>query len=290
MKFFSKGFDLVSVIIPTYNRATVLSRAIESVISQSFRNFEIIIIDDGSDDNTSEVIESFDQTVRHFRIPHSGVSRARNAGIEKAKGEWISFLDSDDYWLPQKLQKQMAYLATHPEYKICHTDEIWIKNGKRINQGKKHIKYAGWFFSPSLSLCLISPSTVIIHRDVFDKVGRFDEDFKVVEDYELWLRITARYPVGYVEEKLIVKTGGHGDQLSISIDGIEKYRISALEKFIVNGNEKPEYLAESIKMYLKKCSIYIKGCKKRGKVDEVEELKSRMRRITSYTLNLSRQT
>ncbi|KKL13127.1 hypothetical protein LCGC14_2528850, partial [marine sediment metagenome] len=186
---------MVSVIIPTFNRACILGRAVESVLSQTFNNYEIIVVDDGSNDKTCEVIESFNKLVRFFRIPHSGVSKARNTGIENAKGDWISFLDSDDYWLPQKLEKQMAYLNANSEYRVCHTDEIWIKNGKRINQGKKHKKYAGWFFSPSLKLCLISPSTVIICREVLDNVGNFDEDFEYVEDYELWLRITSQYPV-----------------------------------------------------------------------------------------------
>ena len=213
---------MISVIIPTFNRAYLLDRAIKSVLSQTYNNYEIILVDDGSEDKTSEVIESFGKHVRFFRIPHSGVSKARNTGIENAKGDWISFLDSDDYWLPQKLEKQMDYLDDNPEYRVCHTDEIWIKNGTRINQGKKHIKHAGWFFLPSLSLCLISPSTVIIHREVLDNVGNFDEDFEYVEDYELWLRITSKYPIGYIGEKLIVKTGGHSDQLSKRIDSIEK--------------------------------------------------------------------
>ncbi len=272
---------MVSVIIPTFNRACILGRAVESVLSQTFNNYEIIVVDDGSNDKTCEVIESFNKLVRFFRIPHSGVSKARNTGIENAKGDWISFLDSDDYWLPQKLEKQMAYLNANSEYRVCHTDEIWIKNGKRINQGKKHKKYAGWFFSPSLKLCLISPSTVIICREVLDNVGNFDEDFEYVEDYELWLRITSQYPVGYIGEKLTVKTGGHSDQLSNRIDGIEKYRIMALEKFILNGNLQPQYLAESIKIYLYKCNIYISGCKKRGKNMEIKNMRLRMRQILS---------
>ena len=272
---------MVSVIIPTFNRACLLGRSIESVLSQTYNDYEIIVVDDGSDDGTGEIIKSFNKQIRFFRIPHSGVSKARNTGIDNAKGDWISFLDSDDYWLPQKLEKQMAYLNVNPEYRICHTDEIWIKNGKRINQGKKHKKYAGWFFSSSLNLCLISPSTVIIAREVFDKAGNFDEGFEYVEDYELWLRITSKYPVGYIGEKLIVKTGGHSDQLSKRIDGIEKYRILALEKFILNGDFQPDHLDEALKIYLHKCNIYINGCKKRGKNMEIENTKLRMKQIRS---------
>lgn len=272
---------MVSVIIPTFNRAYVLRKAVESVLSQSYLDFEIIIVDDGSKDNTASVIEPLKKHVRAFHISHSGVSKARNTGIEKARGEWISFLDSDDYWLSEKLKKQMSYLRKNPQYRVCHTDEIWIKNGKRINQGKKHAKYEGWFFSPSLKLCLISPSTVVIHREVFDKAGKFDETFEFVEDYELWLRITSQYPIGFIGEKLVIKTGGHPDQLSRRINGIEKYRIDALEKLILDGNLKPEYLNESIEMFKKKCSIYTSGCLKRGRQEEIDSINSRTERLLS---------
>ena len=270
---------MVSVIIPTYNRVHTLKRAVDSVLSQTYKEYEIIIIDDGSTDGTGSIIQSYYKNVRFFSIAHSGVSRARNTGIENAKGEWISFLDSDDYWLPEKLQNQMAFLKKYPEYKICHTDEIWIKNGKRINQGKKHIKYMGWFFAPSLHLCLISPSSVIIHKSVFNTIGKFDEHFEYVEDYDLWLRITSRYPVGYINKKLAVKTGGHKDQLSRKIDGIEKYRILALEKLISEKNLREDLLKEALDVYKKKCAIYLTGCRKRGKQDEINEIQSRMKRI-----------
>lgn len=272
---------MVTIIIPTYNRASVIKRALESVFSQTFANYEVIIVDDGSTDETSSFIRSLNKEVRYISIPHSGVSRARNIGIDFAKGKWISFLDSDDYWLPQKLEKQMLYLNKHTEYKVCHTDEIWIKNGVRINQGKKHKKHEGWFFSPSLNLCLISPSSVVIHESVFNNVGTFDENFEYVEDYELWLRITSRYPIGYIDEKLVVKVGGHKDQLSKRIDGIERHRIYALEKIITTGNLKEDFLKKAVEVYKKKCTIYISGCQKRKKLDEIRELHSRMNRIPS---------
>jgi glycosyltransferase involved in cell wall biosynthesis len=222
--------------------------------------------------------------------PHRGVSAARNRGIGEARGEWIAFLDSDDYWLRDKIKKQLHYLhtvfpddETHEHYLICHTDEIWIRNGRRINQGKKHVKYAGWFFKPSLNLCLISPSAVVIHRQIFDSVGYFDESFVYVEDYDLWLRITAHYPIGYLNERLTVKRGGHDDQLSGSIDGIERYRIRALEKIITSGSLRADYLEEALKVYNRKASIYIEGCRKRGKHREVKELKARMLHLTGVT-------
>jgi len=272
---------LVSVIIPTYQRANLLNRALTSVFSQSYQQIEVLVIDDGSTDDTSKVVKRFSERINYYYIPHSGVSRARNVGIKHAHGKWIAFLDSDDYWLPDKLRKQMHYLSCHPEYLICHCDEIWIKNGRRINQGKKHKKYPGWFFYPSLWLCLISPSSVVIHLSVLKEVGLFDESFDVVEDYELWLRITQRFPVGYLDEKLVVKTGGHSDQLSSTIDGIEGYRIKALEKLIRSNCLREHFLEQAIEAYRKKCNIYINGCLKRGRYDEAEKVKLNMKNLCS---------
>jgi len=267
---------MTSVIIPSYNRAYTIRKALDSLLCQTLRNFEIIVVDDGSTDETGRIIGSEYPSVRLHSITHSGVSVARNVGILHANGKWIAFLDSDDYWLPEKLEAQMSYLERYPEFKICHTDEIWIKNGRRINQGKKHRKYPGWFFIPSLQLCLISPSSVIIHRSVFDTVGLFDEDFPFVEDYELWLRITARYPVGYIEKKLVVKTGGHEDQLSKKINGIEGYRISALEKLLRTVPLRNDFHIEVLRVLRKKCEIYLSGCRKRGRLEEAENIERTM--------------
>lgn len=275
--------NVVSVVIPTYNRVHVLGRAIESVLSQTYGNFEIIVVDDGSTDSTKAMIAENYGKVRFLSILHSGVSSARNRGIMAADGEWVAFLDSDDYWLPQKLERQVEFLRAHPQYMICHTNEIWIRNGVRINQGKKHRKSMGWFFKPSLHLCLISPSSVIIHKSVFETCGVFDEQLEFVEDYDLWLRITSRYPVGYVDERLVVKSGGHDDQLSKKIKGIEGYRIHALEKLISSGTVHGDFLLSTLDVYQNKCQIYMNGCKKRGKHHEMQELGKRMERI----LNIS---
>lgn len=263
---------MVSIIIPAYNRAWSIGRAVESVLDQTMRDFELIVVDDGSTDGTGRFLSANYPGVRVITIPHSGVSTARNTGIQNAQGKWIAFLDSDDYWMPEKLSEQLSYLTLNPRFKICHTDEIWIRNGKRINQGKKHGKTAGWFFIPSLRLCLISPSSVLIERPVFDEVGWFDEGFEYVEDYELWLRITARFPVGYLDKKLVVKTGGHADQLSKRIEGIERYRITALEKLLKTVPLSGELLLKAKEMYLRKCQIYLSGCRKRGRSEEAARI------------------
>ena len=279
----------VSVIIPTYNRANLIKRAITSVARQTFKDLEIIVIDDGSEDDTDKIVQNIaDSRISYKKIDHSGVSRARNEGIELSRGRWIAFIDSDDEWLDTKIEKQLKYLENHPQYPACHTDEIWIKDGVRINQGKKHKKYAGNFFSPSLKMCLISPSSVIIQRDIFTEIGGFDESFNYVEDYELWLRLTSKYEIGYINEKLVIKYGGHQDQLSRKIDGIEKYRMMALEKFIKNNHSNDllkEHVDQAFKEYDRKFNIYSLGCLKRGKVKELSELRHKYKELESLLNN-----
>lgn len=279
----------VSVIIPTYNRANLIKRAISSVARQTFKDLEIIVIDDGSEDDTDKIVQNIaDSRIRYKKIDHSGVSRARNEGIKSSRGRWIAFIDSDDEWLDTKIEKQLKYLENHPQYLACHTDEIWIKDGVRINQGKKHKKYAGNFFLPSLKMCLISPSSIIIQRDIFTEIGGFDESFKYVEDYELWLRLTSKYEVGYINEKLVIKYGGHNNQLSSKIDGIEKYRMRALEKFIKNNHSNDllkGHVDQAFKEYIRKFHIYSLGCLKRGKIKELSKLRHKYEELESLLNN-----
>jgi len=275
----------ISVVIPTYNRKELLEKAIISVLQQTHSPDEIIVVDDFSSDGTEEMVKAKFSHIRYIRLEkHLGVAAARNRGIKEASFEWISFLDSDDQWVSNKIEEQMKYIKRKPYYKICHTDEIWIKNNIRINQGKKHQKYEGWFFIPSLWMCLISPSSVIIHKSVFDSVGYFDEDFSVVEDYELWLRVTSRYPVGYVDKKLTVKFGGHDDQLSKTINGIEKYRLLAIEKLIKNRWVNGFYLEKAFETYFKKYLIYLNGCLKRGNFAEAETIMKRKKELEKFII------
>ncbi len=178
----------ISVIIPTYNRAHTLSRALDSVLAQTHPADEVIVIDDGSTDSTVELLQNSYPNVTLIQQQNRGVSAARNSGIRASHSEWVALLDSDDEWLPDKLNKQLALVSQQPEYKIIHSDEIWIRYGVRVNQMKKHIKKGGWIFQDCLPLCAISPSAVMIHRSVFDDVGLFDESLPACEDYDLWLR------------------------------------------------------------------------------------------------------
>lgn len=261
----------VSVIVPTYNRCVLLKRALESIFAQTFSDYEVIVIDDGSTDDTAEMMRKNFPNVIYSQQQNKGVSSARNNGLLEAKGEWIAFLDSDDEWLPQKLEKQLELIESNPEYKICHTEELWIRNGVRVNQMKKHKKSAGWIFNRCLPLCAISPSSVLIHCSVFNDVGDFDITLPACEDYDLWLRITAKYPVLYVEEPQIKKYGGHEDQLSMKYWGMDRYRIQALHRIILADTLAEDNKQEAINMLLKKCTIFKNGALKRGKVEDAQK-------------------
>ena len=255
---------LVSVIIPTYNRAWALKKAIDSVLEQNYKNFELIVVDDGSTDDTEALVTEYAKSVKFIQQPNLGVSAARNKGISISSGALISFLDSDDYWEPEKLSAQVEFFNANPDTLICQTEEIWIRNGKKVNPKKKHKKLSGMIFIPSLALCLISPSAVMMRKNLFAKVDMFDESLPACEDYDLWLRVTCRFPVHLIETPLIVKTGGHDDQLSAAT-GLDKYRIYSLKKIL-----KSDFLTDSQKqaaenMLKKKCRLYADGCMKHGR-------------------------
>lgn len=258
----------ISAIIPTYNRSDHLRQALHSIMQQTLRPKEIIVIDDGSTDSTGAMINDFFPNVKYLYQKNSGVSSARNTGIKLATGDWIAFLDSDDQWLPEKLEKQQQALKDSPGIKLCHTEEIWIRNGVRVNAMKKHTKRGGWIFQHCLPLCSISPSSAIIHNSVFDDVGLFDESLPACEDYDMWLRITAKYPVIFLEDPLITKFGGHKDQLSRKHWGMDRFRIQALQKILDKNDLPAENRQAACEMLKKKAQIFLTGAQKRGKITE----------------------
>jgi len=259
----------VSVIIPTYNRAWVLKEAIDSVLAQDFKDFELIVVDDGSTDSTPQILDAYHQDLMVIRQPNLGVSAARNRGIAAAGGELIAFLDSDDLWLPRKLSSQVNFFNSNPEAVINQTEEIWIRNGVRVNPKTRHHKPSGMIFEQSLALCLVSPSAVMMKRSLLDAVGLFDEDLPACEDYDLWLRISWRYPVYLIETPLIIKRGGHADQLS-KAPGLDKFRIQALKKVIESGQLGEESYQAAVRTLQEKCTIFASGCRKRGKDTEAQ--------------------
>ena len=269
----------ISAIIPTFNRAHLLPRAVDSILSQTLPPHSVIIVDDGSTDGTEKLIKKNYPEIKYLKQDNLGVSAARNAGITATSCEWLAFLDSDDEWLPEKLARQMEVLNLAPAMKICHSDEIWIRNGKRVNPLKKHSKSGGWMFKKALPICCISPSSAMIHRSVFDNVGLFEESLPACEDYDLWLRVTSSYPVLYISEKLVVKHGGHQNQLSEKYWGMDRFRIQALENIILSGNLSDENLNDAKQMLQEKTKIFSNGARKRGRTAEAEKCEQRMEAI-----------
>ena len=273
----------ISVVIPCFNRKNTLPRSIDSVINQTYKPSEIILVDDGSTDGTRDFILKSYPNIKYFFQTKKGVSSARNKGIRESSSKWIAFLDSDDEWLPQKLEKQKTQLEKHPGIFISHTNEIWIRNGVRVNQMKKHQKYGGYIFDKCLDICRMSPSSVLIHNRVLEDVGVFDEKLQVCEDYDLWLRITSKYSVLFEKELLIIKYGGHKDQLSKVKEGIEQFRIQSLEKILTLNHLTEDQFILTKNMLIRKLLIYSKGLEKRNKFDELALFK---KKILNWTITI----
>jgi GT2 family glycosyltransferase len=283
----SQGFALpvVSVIIPTHNRWPLVGEAIESVFTQSYRHFELIVVDDGSKDDTGRKLAEFGSHLRLIRQPQRGVSAARNIGVAVACGRYLAFLDSDDLWLPEKLEVQTGFMEERPEIQICQTDEIWKRRGLRVNPKAKHQKPSGDIFRRSLELCLVSPSAVMMTRELFNAVGGFDETLPVCEDYDLWLRIAANYSVPLIPYALTVKRGGHGDQLSHSVWGMDRYRVAALRKLLRTdlSGEKRQWAIEALRG---KISILTHGARKRGKEEEAVAYEAVLREFIEESVDV----
>ena len=262
-----------SVIIPTFNRAHVLSRAIDSVLEQSFDDWELLIIDDGSTDDTQALLSNYkdNEKVHLLHTSNQGVSKARNLAATKARGQWLAFLDSDDEWLSNKLRLQWEEIQKSG-CKLVHGEEIWIRNGVRVNQMKKHQKGGGDQFFASLKLCAISPSTAVMEKNTFFELGGFREDFPVCEDYDLWLKHTSLYPVAYITEPIIKKYGGHEDQLSAKYKAMDHWRILSMSWILKNrklSEEQKEALLETLS---KKIEILIKGYRKHERYEDLAEI------------------
>lgn len=263
---------LVSVIIPTYNRDFILERAIRSVFNQTYKPIELIVVDDGSKDKTPFLVKKY--PLKYVRLPKNyGVSFARNRGILHSQGELVAFLDSDDEFLPKKIEKQVEFFLKYPKCKILQTEEIWYKGNRRLNPKKYHAKAEGFFLDRAVKLCVVSISTVMIRREVFNELGLFDEDFPVCEDYEYWLRVALHMPIYLLKEPLVVKQGGHPDQLS-QRKGLDFYRVKALLKTLKNYYHK---LSEEEKLLIlaeaqRKTQIFSKGAIKHGNLKSLFEL------------------
>jgi len=264
---------LVSVVIPTYNRWPLIAEAIQSVLAQTFDAFELIVVDDGSTDGTARLLSPYDSRLKVLCQPRAGVAAARNAGVTMSRGKYIAFLDSDDLWSPAKLAVQASFMERNSGVHICQTEEIWIRGGVRVNPKLRHRKPTGDIFRSSLELCLVSPSAVMMTKELFYLAGRFDESFPVCEDYDLWLRIAVSHPVYLIDSPLVTKRGGHVDQLSRSVWGMDRFRVLAIAKVLRAGlvGEKRQWALDILRQ---KASILAAGAVKRGKLDDARKFEA----------------
>ncbi|MFC1708663.1 glycosyltransferase family 2 protein [Candidatus Omnitrophota bacterium] len=261
----------ISVVIPTFNRCKFLKKAIDSVLSQTYVNFELIVVDDGSTDDTGQMIEGYSNRLKYIYQQNKGPACAKNAGVKESKADLIAFLDSDDRWAKEKLEIQSKAMQANPEYLISHTQEIWYKNGKLLNQKKKHRKYNGFIFDKCLPICAVGMSTAMVKRELFDEVGIFDESLPCCEDYDLWLRVSGKFPFLLVDKPLTLKDGGRPDQVSsIYARGMDRFRIQSIKRLLDKDclNEQQRSLA--LQELENKCRIYGLGCIKHGRRDEGE--------------------
>ena len=267
---------MISIIIPTYNRASFLEEAIQSVLDQDYfarhgaSSFEFLVIDDGSTDNTEDIVKSSGNQMRYHFQEHKGVSAARNLGLELAQGDYIAFLDSDDLWKKEKISIQMSYMNAFPRAKVCYTEEVWMRGGVFVNPKKKHRKYSGWIFDHVLPLCLISLSSALFRREVFEQIGKFDEELLACEDYDFGIRLALKYPVYFLPKPLIIKRGGHADQLSKKYWGMDRFRVKALEKTL-NLDLTPDQEMLVKQEIVRKCQILAVGFEKRNNKAEARK-------------------
>lgn len=269
----------VSVIIPTYNRQDSLPRAVESVLNQTHKDWDLWIVDDGSTDQTETWVHDelnasglLNKKIFYVKTLNRGVSAARNLAINQSRGHWLAFLDSDDEWLEHKLESQLELASSQPQCPLIHGEEIWIRRGVRVNPKKKHQKSGGFIFSHALPLCCISPSTALLKRSLLNEVGLFREDFPVCEDYELWLRVTSKYPVGFVKTPVTVKYGGHSDQLSHKYRAMDYWRIKALAPFLTASELSIDQRKMVSEELIKKADILLKGYIKHNNLENYEEV------------------
>ena len=267
----------ISVVIPTLNRINTLQRALDSVINQTYKPAEIIVVDNGSSDGTLKFLREQYPKITILTENKIGVSSARNKGIKKSINQWIALLDSDDAWHPRKLEIQTSMLdSALKEYNLIYTDEVWFRNNKHINQMKKHKKQGGYIFERCLSLCCISPSSVLFKKNILDKVGLFDESLPVCEDYDMWLKICSSEEVLFAQDKLTYKYGGHKDQLSKSYWGMDRFRIKSIENIINNFDLTYKQKKQAKKELIKKLKIIINGAFKRNNLSIVNEFSTKL--------------
>ena len=276
----------VTVIIPTYNRGHLIGRALESVLGQTSLCSEILVIDDGSEDDTEQLVRTFREragtAIRYLRQENAGPAVARNLGIAEAGHELLAFLDSDDHWHARKLELQYELMKENEDFLISHTRERWLRRGVHLNQKRKHLPRHGDIFTHCLQLCAVGMSTTMVRKTLFDEVGMFATEFRCCEDYDMWLRVSSRHPFLLVDLPLTVKEGGRDDQVSHQYRvGMDKLRISSILKLLKQESLDPEQRLAARKELVKKARIYGNGCLHHGKREEGAHYLDLAREVTS---------
>ena len=272
-----------AVVIPSYNRRHTLARALDSVLAQTLPAAEIIVVDDGSSDGTAALVEARYPSVRLLRQPNRGVSAARNRGIAASECDWIALLDSDDCWRADKLERVSEAARADPDAVLIHSDETWIRRGRRVNPMHKHKKRGGWIFEHCLPLCAISPSATVLRKATVDALGGFDESLPACEDYDLWLRLCCRHPVHYIDAPLVIRYAGHDDQLSARFVAMDRFRVRALDRLLSGTELEPAQYRAARDTLLEKLDILLGGARKHGNrpiLDEFTPLVERYRAAT----------
>ena len=195
----------VSIIIPVYNGEAFIKDAVESVLNQTFRDFELIVVNDGSEDNTEDVLLPYTRSIRYIKMENRGVSAARNMGIRRSKGEFVAFLDQDDAFHPRKLEVTVSYLDAHPDMAMVYTPIDRIDSEGTMLQRKRLKGHSGDIFPRLFLKSFIAPSMAVCRKKIFSEIGMFSETLSSEgEDYDLFLRIASRFKVGYVNEPLVI--------------------------------------------------------------------------------------
>ena len=268
----SKGGEVgrVTVVIPVRNRVEMLRRAVESVLAQTCQNFDLVVVDDASTEDMSGVKDLVESRGHYWLLlkENIGPAAARNAGAQVGEGEWMACLDSDDGWSPEKLESQLAWFANHPEMEISQCEEEWVRNGLPLKKKENQHQPDGWVFEKCVEVCCVSPSCTMISRRLWQKLGGFDERYRVCEDYELWLRASLDNPVGLVKGgtgPLVTRHGGHDDQLSFAVEAMDRFRVLALLELMQKQELTESQRQVVVEGVLQRAEVLKKGALKRGK-------------------------
>jgi glycosyltransferase involved in cell wall biosynthesis len=237
---------LVSAVIPAFNAARFIEQAIDSVLAQTYTNYEIIVVDDGSSDDTLEKLKSYGNKVTIISQPNKGVSSARNAGIMKSRGEWVAFLDADDYWEKEKLARQIDYIKQNHDVVLVHTGKRLFGEHGTIeyddDEAPFHLLRQSANFRSLLVRNCVNTSSVMVKRDVVVEAGMFDITLRQCEDQDLWLRVAKRGQLGYIPEDLF-NYRMHGGQATAKTGELYEDGLRVIRRNRCLVGSFPEYLA-----------------------------------------------